>query len=54
MNDDKILNNKESCTEYGKNSNAEDFAESVAEYAIKKAEFEKEFPNRAAILKSIL
>lgn len=52
--DDRIISGKFSCTTYGENSAAEDFAESVAEYVRDKTAFTKQFPNRAAILASIL
>lgn len=54
MADDKILSGEKSCTPYGENSNAEDFAESIAEYIKNKTAFEKKFPSRAAILATII
>lgn len=54
MADDIIVSGKTSCTAYGTNSNAEDFAESIAEYVINPTTFAAEFPNRAAILASII
>lgn len=54
MADDKIESGRESPTEYGKNSNVEDFAESVAEYVRDKEAFTKRFPNRASILSGSL
>ena len=51
---DIIEAGRKSPTTYGENSAAEDFAESIAEYVADKKEFEKNFPNRAAILKLIL
>lgn len=54
MADDKLLNGKKSCTKYGENANTEDFAESIAEYVKDKVAFTKDFPNRAAILATII
>ena len=54
MADDIVVSSKKSCTAYGENSAAEDFAESVAEYVKDKTGFEKNFPNRAAILATFI
>lgn len=54
MADDIVVSGKKSCTVYGENSATEDFAESVAEYVKDKTRFEKNFPNRAAILATII
>lgn len=54
MADDIVVSGKKSCTAYGENSATEDFAESVAEYVKDKRGFEKNFPNRAAILATII
>lgn len=54
MADDIVVSGKKSCTAYGENSATEDFAESIAEYVKDKTGFEKEFPNRAAILAKII
>lgn len=54
MADDIVVSGKKSCTAYGENSATEDFAESVAAYAKDKTGFEKEFPNRAAVLATII
>lgn len=54
MSDDIVVSGKKSCTAYGENSATEDFAESVAEYVKDKRGFEKKFPNRAAILATII
>ena len=54
MADDKATSGRASCTPYGENANTEDFAESVAEYIKDKNAFTKDFPNRAAILSSII
>lgn len=54
MSDDIIISSKKSCTSYGENSPTEDFAESMAEYIKDKTAFEKDFPNRAAILSQII
>lgn len=54
MSDDIVVSGKKSCTAYGENSATEDFAESVAEYVKDKRGFEKSFPNRAAILATII
>lgn len=54
MSDDIVVSGKKSCTTYGENSATEDFAESVAEYVKDKRGFEKNFPNRAAILATII
>ena len=54
MADDIVVSGKKSCTAYGENSAAEDFAESMAEYVKDKTGFEKDFPNRAAILATII
>lgn len=54
MADDIVVSGKKSCTAYGENSATEDFAESVAEYVKDKTGFEKNFPNRAAILATII
>lgn len=54
MNYDIIISGKKSCTTYGENSASEDFAESMAEYIRDKTGFEKNFPNRAAILATIV
>ena len=51
---DIIEAGRKSPTTYGENSAAEDFAESIAEYVADKNEFEKNFPNRAALLKVII
>ncbi len=53
MNDDRIISQKESPTAYGENSPIEDFAESVAEFVSDPIGFEKNFPNRARLLKQI-
>lgn len=50
--EDKKLSGSKSPTAYGENSPAEDFAESIAEYAQNAKEFSKNFPNRASILKN--
>lgn len=50
MRDDMITSGKASPTAYGENSNAEDFAESVAEYIRDWTRFRKDFPKRAEIL----
>lgn len=50
--EDKKLSGSKSPTAYGENSPAEDFAESIAEYAQNAKEFSKKFPNRASILKN--
>ena len=54
MADDIVVSGKKSCTAYGENSASEDFAESMAEYVKDKTGFEKVFPNRAAILATII
>jgi hypothetical protein len=54
MADDIIVSGKKSCTQYGENSNAEDFAESVAEYVNDPIAFARAFPNRAAALANII
>lgn len=54
MADDIMVSGKKSCTAYGENSASEDFAESMAEYVKDKTGFEKAFPNRAAILATII
>lgn len=54
MTDDIVVSGKKSCTAYGENSATEDFAESIAEYVKDKTGFEKAFPNRAAILATII
>ena len=54
MSSDKIINRKDSCTDYGKNDPAEDFAESIAMYSRDKNEFMKDFPNRSDILSDIV
>lgn len=51
---DKTLSSLDSPTTYGANAPAEDFAESIAEYASNKDEFTKLFPNRAKIVEEIL
>ena len=51
---DKLLSGKDSPTIYGKNSPAEDFAESVAEYQDNYVGFAKEFPERTKLLAQIL
>ena len=53
MKSDKIYSGKKSPTVYGENSNAEDFAESIAEFIHDRTSFEANFPNRANLLKSI-
>lgn len=53
MKHDMLYSGKKSPTVYGENSNAEDFAESVAEFTQDLTSFEKDFPNRATLLKSI-
>lgn len=53
MKRDMMYSGKKSPTVYGENSNAEDFAESVAEFTHDRTSFEADFPNRAALLKSI-
>lgn len=42
-----------SYSDYGKTSNAENFAESVACYVINPKAFKKKFPNRAKLLEEI-
>lgn len=54
MADDIVVSGKKSCTAYGENSPTEDFAESVAEYVKDKTGFESIYPNRAAILATII
>jgi hypothetical protein len=54
MSDDIVISGRKSCTAYGENSAAEDFAESMAEYVKDKTGFEKAFPGRAAILATII
>ena len=54
MNNDMLYSKRMSPTAYGENSNAEDFAESVAEFLWNPILFESDFPNRAALLKTIL
>lgn len=54
MADDKAANRRKSCTTYGENSPTEDFAESIAEYVKDKNSFSRDFPNRAAVLASII
>lgn len=49
-----IISQKTFVTSYAQNGKIEDFAESVAECVKDKAKFEKNFPNRAAILAEIL
>lgn len=52
--DDLIVSKMKSCTWYGENSPAEDFAESIAEYVKDATSFTNKFPNRAAILANII
>ena len=54
MSEDYRYNKKKSPTEYGTNSNAEDFAESMAEYAAHPRKFKKNFPNRVKLIEKIL
>ncbi|MFR4251214.1 MAG: minor capsid protein [Christensenellales bacterium] len=54
MSSDKMVSGKDSCTDYGKNDPAEDFAESIAMYSRDKNEFKKDFPNRSDILSDIV
>lgn len=54
MKDDKLVSGKDSPTTYGKNSLAEDFAESVAEYQKNHIGFAKDFPERTKLLVQIL
>ena len=54
MSDDMATSKLKSCTPYGENSSAEDFAESIAEYIKDKATFASKFPNRATILDKLL
>lgn len=41
-------------TEYSSNDDAEDFAESVAEYCTNGVQFKRRFPNRSALIEEIL
>lgn len=54
MGKDKILSGLDSPTTYGANANAEDFAESIAEYVADPVKFAEKFPNRANVIKEIL
>lgn len=54
MRKDWITSGEPSPTEYGTNSNAEDFAESVVQYSADRNQFEKYFPNRYRLLQMIL
>ena len=51
---DLASSGKQSPTEYGMNSNVEDFAESVSRFASDTEAFEKEFPNRFAYIVNLL
>ena len=53
MKNDTKKSGIEYVTPYGKNSSAEDFADSVAEYFTNKDIFVARFPERAALLKEI-
>lgn len=50
MGKDKVLSGLNSPTTYGANANAEDFAESIAEYVKDPDKFTKTFPNRAKLI----
>ena len=54
MKNDILVSGKKSPTLYGENANAEDFAESVAEYSLNHEAFLKDFPNRARLIKKLL
>lgn len=54
MADDKAASGSVSVTTYGKNSNVEDFAESLAEFIRDQAAFKKSYPNRAQLLELVL
>jgi hypothetical protein len=51
---DLATSGKKSCTDYGKNSPTEDFAESVQQYVINRDKFVADFPERAKLLDAIL
>ena len=53
MEDDYKLWKMKSPTKYGENANAEDFAESVAEFVSDPNYFESAFPNRTKVIKRI-
>ena len=54
MTADRKTSGKPSPTKYGENSNAEDFAESVALWATNRADFEVKYPRRTKIIKSLV
>lgn len=54
MRDDRRASGKESPTQYGENSNQEDFAESVACWATNRMAFEVEFKHRADIISNTI
>ncbi|MCL2152489.1 MAG: contractile injection system protein, VgrG/Pvc8 family [Oscillospiraceae bacterium] len=54
MSDDFDHINRESPTDYGKNSAHEDFAESVTEYLKDPIAFKRDFPNRTEYLEGVL
>lgn len=54
MTDDYRASGESHPTEYAANSNAEDFAESLAEYAVDGVNFRKSFANRAAIFDDMI
>jgi len=54
MRKDYDVSGKKSPTSYGENANVEDFAESVSMYAKDPEAFERDFPERARIIKTIL
>lgn len=54
MAQDKKLSGRKSPTKYGENANAEDFAESFAEYVKDPTAFKSIFPNRAKIIEIFL
>ena len=54
MQNDKISSSYESPTTYGTTDCAEDFAESIAEYVVNKADFITRFPNRATIIERLI
>jgi hypothetical protein len=54
MTDDRIVSGDMSVTKYGENSNAEDFAESLAEFVRDYGTFVQKYPNRAKLIEQIL
>ncbi len=54
MKDDLDHSGMKSPTTYGENANAEDLAESVAEYTLKPDWFKKNFPNRTKVLEQFI